>query len=87
MTRKGSKSKSISGVGVEEIEIHSTGDAVSHHYYIDPIAEKNLVRKLDLRLIPWLSLLYLISFLDRTNIGNAKILGPLSLYIRLIITF
>lgn len=29
--------------------------------------------KLDLRLIPWLCLLYLISFLDRTNIGNARL--------------
>lgn len=31
--------------------------------------------KLDLRLIPWLSFLYLISFLDRTNIGNARLEG------------
>ncbi|KAF8472823.1 major facilitator superfamily domain-containing protein [Kalaharituber pfeilii] len=37
--------------------------------------DKALVRKLDLRLIPWLCLLYLASFLDRTNIGNAKIEG------------
>ncbi|KAF2405535.1 MFS nicotinic acid transporter-like protein Tna1 [Trichodelitschia bisporula] len=37
--------------------------------------DKKLVRKLDLKLIPWLSFLYLISFLDRTNIGNAKIDG------------
>ena len=37
--------------------------------------EKKLVRKLDWRLIPWLSLLYLLSFLDRTNIGNAKLQG------------
>jgi hypothetical protein len=44
-------------------------------YNIDPVAEKKLIRKLDLRLIPWVSLLYLISFLDRTNIGNAKIQG------------
>lgn len=33
------------------------------------------MRKIDLHLIPWLSFLYLISFLDRTNIGNAKIDG------------
>lgn len=33
------------------------------------------MRKLDLYLIPWLSLLYLVSFLDRTNIGNAHITG------------
>lgn len=31
--------------------------------------------KVDIYLIPWLCLLYLISFLDRTNIGNAKIEG------------
>lgn len=37
--------------------------------------DKKLLRKLDLRLIPWLSFLYLISFLDRTNIGNAKVYG------------
>lgn len=37
--------------------------------------EKKLLRKLDFKIIPWLTLLYLISFLDRTNIGNAKILG------------
>jgi MFS family permease len=28
---------------------------------------------MDLWLIPWLSLLYLLSFLDRTNIGNARV--------------
>jgi hypothetical protein len=37
--------------------------------------EKKIVRKLDFKLIPWLTFLYLISFLDRANIGNAKIQG------------
>ncbi|KIY03909.1 uncharacterized protein Z520_00601 [Fonsecaea multimorphosa CBS 102226] len=37
--------------------------------------DRQLLRKLDLRLIPWLCLIYLLSFLDRTNIGNAKIAG------------
>ncbi|KAL4989605.1 major facilitator superfamily domain-containing protein [Aspergillus falconensis] len=32
-------------------------------------------RKIDLRLLPCLTVLYLISHLDRANIGNAKILG------------
>jgi hypothetical protein len=31
--------------------------------------EKKLLRRLDVKLIPWLCLLYLTSFLDRTNIG------------------
>ena len=39
------------------------------------IKDRKLLWKLDLRLIPWLCLLYLISFLDRTNIGNAKLDG------------
>ncbi|KAF2684684.1 MFS general substrate transporter [Lentithecium fluviatile CBS 122367] len=38
-------------------------------------ADRTLLWKLDVQLIPWLSFLYLISFLDRTNIGNAKIDG------------
>lgn len=39
----------------------------------DPTQDKALVWKMDLWLIPWLSLLYLLSFLDRTNIGNARV--------------
>ncbi|KAF8269706.1 MFS general substrate transporter [Lactarius quietus] len=42
---------------------------------ISEVDERKLVRKIDLRLIPWLSLLYLLSFLDRTSIGNAKLYG------------
>ena len=34
-----------------------------------------MLRKLDWRLIPWLTLLYLVAFLDRTNIGNANVDG------------
>ncbi|ORY59712.1 major facilitator superfamily transporter [Pseudomassariella vexata] len=37
--------------------------------------DRKLVRKLDIQLVPWLSLLYLLSFLDRTNIGNARLAG------------
>ncbi|TQB73400.1 hypothetical protein MPDQ_005896 [Monascus purpureus] len=37
--------------------------------------DRRLLWKLDCRLVPWLSLLYLVSFLDRTNIGNAKLDG------------
>jgi Major Facilitator Superfamily len=34
---------------------------------------KKLVRKIDWSLLPFLALLYLLSFLDRTNIGNARL--------------
>ncbi|KAL1601694.1 hypothetical protein SLS60_006609 [Paraconiothyrium brasiliense] len=42
---------------------------------VDPIAEAKLVRKLDLYIIPVVMLLYLFSFLDRVNIGNARLYG------------
>ncbi|KAH8176472.1 major facilitator superfamily protein [Sarocladium implicatum] len=35
--------------------------------------ERKLLWRIDLYLMPWLCFLYLISYLDRTNIGNAKI--------------
>ncbi|GAB1310689.1 MFS nicotinic acid transporter-like protein [Madurella fahalii] len=37
--------------------------------------DRKLVRRLDWILIPWLCFLYLLAFLDRTNIGNANIAG------------
>ncbi|KAF2751830.1 MFS general substrate transporter [Sporormia fimetaria CBS 119925] len=40
---------------------------------VDPVAEGKLVRKLDLFIIPVVMLLYLLSFLDRVNIGNARL--------------
>lgn len=36
---------------------------------IDPEVEKRVRRKLDMHLIPLLSALYLLAFLDRSNIG------------------
>lgn len=42
---------------------------------IDHAAEKKLVRKLDFMIIPPVMLLYLFSFLDRVNIGNARLYG------------
>lgn len=50
------------------------------HIDISDVDERKLLRKLDLWLVPWLSFLYLLSFLDRTSIGNAKVgaLEPLS---------
>ncbi|EME87423.1 uncharacterized protein MYCFIDRAFT_26809 [Pseudocercospora fijiensis CIRAD86] len=37
--------------------------------------EKALVRKIDLYLLPCIWLMYLLSYMDRTNIGNAKVAG------------
>ncbi|CAI6086878.1 hypothetical protein V2G26_009616 [Clonostachys chloroleuca] len=43
--------------------------------YIDEVAEKKLLRKLDMWIVPPVMLLYLLSFLDRVNIGNARLFG------------
>ncbi|KAJ7160895.1 MFS general substrate transporter [Mycena filopes] len=42
---------------------------------LDEAQERKLWRKVDLRLMPILSLMYLFSFLDRGNIGNARLDG------------
>ncbi|OAL01467.1 MFS general substrate transporter [Phaeosphaeriaceae sp. SRC1lsM3a] len=42
---------------------------------IDPIIESRVRRKLDTHLVPLLGALYLLAFLDRSNIGNARIAG------------
>ncbi|KAF2431642.1 MFS general substrate transporter [Tothia fuscella] len=39
------------------------------------VNEKSLLRKLDYKLLPGLCLLYLLSFLDRSNVANARIEG------------
>jgi hypothetical protein len=41
----------------------------------DKVAEGKILRKLDLKILPILWLLYIVSFVDRSNIGNAKIQG------------
>ena len=37
------------------------------------INENALMRKVDLTLLPWLCFVYLLCFLDRVGIGNARV--------------
>ncbi|KAG9069229.1 hypothetical protein KI688_010126 [Linnemannia hyalina] len=46
-----------------------------HDFHPDPEVIARLRRKIDWHLLPLLSLMYLFSFLDRVNIGNAKVAG------------
>ena len=39
------------------------------------IAEKKLVRRIDLRLLPMLVLMYIMNYLDRNNIAAARVTG------------
>jgi hypothetical protein len=48
---------------------------------------KHIIKKLDWAIIPYCSLLYLLSFLDRVNIGQAAVAGKLPLLQDKIIAF
>lgn len=41
----------------------------------DDVETSRVLRKIDWRLLPVLSFLYLLAFLDRSNLGNAKVAG------------
>lgn len=47
----------------------------AHYVEIDEAASARLRRKLDLRLLPIITLVNLLSFVDRANIGNARVAG------------
>jgi sugar phosphate permease len=58
-----------------ETSTHEDLESSGNSSAIDPAAEKKLVRKYDIRVVPLLFLLYVLAYLDRINIGNAKIEG------------
>jgi MFS family permease len=55
----------------------SSHDAEALTEYVNTPEEERLLRKIDFHLIPPLFVLYLLSFLDRINVSNAKIEGML----------
>jgi hypothetical protein len=59
---------------IAHIDALATGQNVTLASFAH-LDEKKILRKMDMRLIPMLALLYLLSFLDRGNIGNARIEG------------
>ncbi|KAK6596412.1 transporter C1683.12-like protein 3 [Botrytis cinerea] len=48
---------------------------VQSYQLYTPDEERTVVRKFDRKLVVFVALLYMLSFLDRSNIGNAKIAG------------
>ncbi len=57
------------------IESLESASSSSQDLGFDSKATSRLIRKIDWTLLPFLALLYLLSFLDRTNIGNARLAG------------
>ena len=40
---------------------------------VSTVDERKLMRKIDWHIVPWMSVLYLLSYMDRANIGNARV--------------
>lgn len=59
----------------EKIENPSLVEEGQHHEVGQSKLERKVLLKMDTRILPVLALLFLCSFIDRTNVGNAKILG------------
>lgn len=59
----------------DNVEMVESGSTSSQEIGYDAKATSKLIRKIDWVLLPFLALLYLLSFLDRTNIGNARLAG------------
>lgn len=47
----------------------------SHILESDPKIEARILRKCDIHILPWLFGIWLCAFIDRSNIGNARIDG------------
>ncbi|KAB2568687.1 putative transporter [Lasiodiplodia theobromae] len=56
---------------MENVENGNSNTPVGH----DVEKEKKLVRKLDCVILPWVMLMYLLSYMDRSNLGNVREIG------------
>jgi hypothetical protein len=67
--------KKIQKDSVDKMESHVDPSMPVHRPDVDTsrVDERKLMRKIDIRIVPWLAVLYLLNFLDRGSIGNAKV--------------
>jgi hypothetical protein len=60
----------------EDVSMHLEKVAIPNEGgEVDPRIDWKISRQLDKHIVPWLFGLWLLSFIDRSNIGNAKIDG------------
>ncbi|KAL9111123.1 MAG: hypothetical protein Q9227_004386 [Pyrenula ochraceoflavens] len=59
---------------VEKSHVEKLRNAESQQA-IDPVVDRRVTRKFDLHILPWLFGIWLLAFIDRSNIGNARIDG------------
>ena len=69
--KSGSAEQQLEDAGLK-YDMKTEANEDSHHK--TPL-EKGLVRKADLLFTPLMALAYLLAYLDRNNIGNARLMG------------
>ncbi|CZR64555.1 related to nicotinamide mononucleotide permease [Phialocephala subalpina] len=70
-----SADQGLSEKDIEQQAESNTQDGAPQPRQFDRAMERKVVRKIDLHLIPLVMVLYLLAYLDRSNIGNARIAG------------
>ncbi|KAK0834871.1 hypothetical protein LTR73_001162 [Friedmanniomyces endolithicus] len=60
-------------MGAEETDLKK--GVATDRTEIDPVLDKRITRQLDNHILPWIFILWLLAFIDRSNIGNAKLDG------------
>lgn len=70
-----SNTKSDESSGEELVTVEKGYERDQLHGDLTPEEAHRALRKCDYRLIPLLGVLYLVAFIDRSNIGNARIAG------------
>ncbi|KAL6713123.1 hypothetical protein ACLMJK_009244 [Lecanora helva] len=61
---------------VDDVHHEDTAEGCSNEQVdIDPILDRRITRKFDTHIVPWLFGIWLLAFIDRSNIGNARIDG------------
>jgi hypothetical protein len=63
------------GASEERAERLEATSSTYENVAIDPEVDKRLTRKFDRHVVPWLFGMWLLAFIDRSNIGNARIDG------------
>lgn len=65
--------KRVDSADAQEVDQEGAGEVYRPDVDTSGVDERKLMRKIDLRLIPFLALLYLMNSLDRGAIGNARV--------------
>ena len=71
----GESALSSSETNEKRAGVVTSTDTVAVTFEIDPKAERALVWKFDVRILPVLAVMYLFNSLDKSNLGNAKTAG------------